>query len=260
MRMRAWILAAALSAGGSAWGQDEPAEEPAPPAAEVSASPGAHASYPVREVDRPTVLPLGVREASTELAFGISKGQTFGDSVDLLLDGAWGFRRRLDAGAGAVLMVLPEGNTFRALDLHAQYQLRGPWAARVDLEAIHAPGDTQFGFGVAAPFKHKLGAGLAVTALERLLTVYASPSASLLTLPVGLHVQAMGRLAVGLRAAFELPDFDPDLRRLPVRVYGQYTMGARLDFGASVALLDVSANAGGAFDGRAINLFAALRF
>src|SRR5205085_604876 len=142
------------------------------PAAEVTASaPGAYTSYPVREVERPTVLPLGVREVTSQLGFGISKGQTFGDAVDLVLDGAWGFRKRLDAGAGAVFIILPEGNTFRALDLHAQYALRGPWAARVDLEAIHDPGDTHFGVGLALPLKLKLMPWLAFTAFERLITV-----------------------------------------------------------------------------------------
>ncbi|MCC6998865.1 MAG: hypothetical protein IT370_29905 [Deltaproteobacteria bacterium] len=228
-----------------------------PPGAEVA---GPWQSYPIREIERPTVLPRGVREVTGQLVFGISKGQTFGDAVALIIDGSWGLRRKLDVGAGATLIVFPEGNTFRALDLHAQYEARGPWALRADLELVHAPGDTQVGLGLAAPLKLRLSGAFALVAFDRLLTLYSSPSAQLAELPATLIAQAMQRLAIGLRASFELPDFDPDLRRVPVRLFGQWTLGRRLDAGVGVGLLDVSANATGAFDGRAVDLFVAGRF
>jgi hypothetical protein len=220
------------------------------------------ASYPVEEVERPLSLSKGILEGRVGVTIDLSKGTVF-KSAFLDVQARYGVIDTLELQLGTYLgLAAPEGIEkpkliYGGIEQAIIYNLVD---ARLRLEVPIDPTTVDIVLGF--PFKYRFNDKIAIVALDRLLAIHTKGGRSPdLEVGVGGVFQAIPMLAIVVRATLILPEFDPDLIRIPLQVDVQLSPSNHVDFGLSAVLANVKGveDGPGPIDQRAFQLFVRAR-
>jgi hypothetical protein len=228
------------------------------------------ASYPIEITKRPLTLPAGTFQLNGNATIDLSKGA--GTAVELSPNVAYGVNDEVELslthqGHGSLLFGPKGTKVYNGFGADVTY-----WALKAPVGiAPHAgldvgPFDPKFalGFNVGSRFWYNFSDSVVLSADPRIgfgVANRAGGARDYLSVPVALLVQTTDNLGVRIESGIHggLNSFG-DTYAIPLGVAGIYALNHSVDLGARFTFTGLINGAGaGAFDGRALGLFANFR-
>lgn len=185
-----------------------PSGHAAEPAAGSGVGPFTKDGYPISEIDRPLTLPGGMTSMAASLTHArLSVGWLEATSTGLGLGAAYGVNNKLSVGAATAMLLDPDTEWSKSLDVQAYYLLHDSTnldiALGLSLPLRFAAGaDVLGGVVLGADTRLVLNRNVYLFGGNGLLPIAFNPSAMSLNLNAGVGFQATPQVSATIAARF----------------------------------------------------------